>query len=129
PRGSGHRALDRRDPGDVSTLRQADRATADRLPEGAARETPAADLEYCRRVLPLVSRTFAANIGVLRGPMADAVTVAYLLCRTADALEDSWPGPAAEVAGRFDTLLDALRGDRVAVESLARAAAAPDSDH
>jgi len=94
------------------------------IPGGAA-----ADLAYCRRALPGVSRTFAVNIGVLRGPMADAVTVAYLLCRSADALEDSWPGPAAEVAGRFDTLLDALRGDRVAVESLARAAAALDSDH
>ena len=54
------------------------------IPGGAA-----ADLAYCRRALPGVSRTFAVNIGVLRGPMADAVTVAYLLCRSADALEDS----------------------------------------
>jgi farnesyl-diphosphate farnesyltransferase len=82
------------------------------------------DLAYCHAVLPRVSRTFAANIGVLRGPMRDAITVAYLLCRAADALEDSWPGPPDEIAGRFARFLDALAGDLAASERLAGDAAA-----
>jgi phytoene/squalene synthetase len=39
-----------------------------------------------------VSRTFALNIRLLRGPLGDAVRVGYLMCRAADTLEDSWPG-------------------------------------
>jgi farnesyl-diphosphate farnesyltransferase len=82
------------------------------------------DLEYADRVLPRVSRTFAANIGVLRGPLRDAVTVAYLLCRAADALEDSWPGPPDAIAARFGRLLDALAGDAAAAADLAAQARA-----
>src|SRR5437867_11758920 len=95
----------------------------DAPPRGESRGGADAELKYCREMLPRVSRTFAANIGVLRGSMADAVTVAYLLCRTADALEDSWPGTPAELAGRFELLLGALALDRAAAESLARRAA------
>ena len=98
--------------------------SANLLPADPVRGASGADLAYCRGVLPRVSRTFAANIGVLRGPLADQVTVAYLLCRTADALEDSWPGPPAELAERFERLRDALAGERVAAQSLARDAAA-----
>ncbi len=86
--------------------------------------TPSAsDLRFCREVLPRVSRTFALNIRLLRGPLADAVRLAYLLCRTADALEDSWPGTPAEIGGRFDLMLAAVAGDADAAERLARAAA------
>ena len=98
--------------------------SANLLPADPVRGASGADLAYCRGVLPRVSRTFAANIGVLRGPLADQVTVAYLLCRTADALEDSWPGPPAELAERFERLRDALARERVAAQSLARNAAA-----
>ncbi|NTX55424.1 squalene/phytoene synthase family protein [Myxococcus sp. CA039A] len=43
---------------------------------------------FCRTVLPRVSRTFALNIPLLPEPLDLAVTVAYLLCRIADTLED-----------------------------------------
>ncbi len=79
--------------------------------------------EYCRRVLPLVSRTFAITIELLDDRMRDAVRVAYLLCRAADALEDSWPGSGPEVAGRFHGFLAALAGDADAAGALADAAA------
>ncbi len=43
---------------------------------------------FCRAALPEVSRTFALNIPLLPAPLDLAVTVAYLLCRIADTLED-----------------------------------------
>lgn len=101
-----------------------------RLPAPAASASsgppPASDDDrrYARAVLPRVSRTFAVNIRLLAGPFADAVRTGYLLCRSADALEDSWPGPPSEVAARFDLLLGALDGDDGAAERLAAAAAA-----
>jgi farnesyl-diphosphate farnesyltransferase len=81
------------------------------------------DRRYCRAILPRVSRTFALNTRLLDGSMADAVRIAYLLCRTADALEDSWPGTAREIEQRFDVFLTAMAGDYGAAEHLARAAA------
>jgi farnesyl-diphosphate farnesyltransferase len=50
---------------------------------------------FCRLTLPEVSRTFALNIPVLPEPLDLVVTVAYLLCRIADTLEDETEGPAA----------------------------------
>jgi farnesyl-diphosphate farnesyltransferase len=47
---------------------------------------------FCRELLPAVSRTFALNIPVLPRPLDTAVTVAYLLCRIADTLEDEVRG-------------------------------------
>ncbi|MFP2899274.1 phytoene/squalene synthase family protein [Corallococcus sp. 4LFB] len=49
---------------------------------------------FCRTQLPRVSRTFALNIPLLPEPLDLAVTVAYLLCRVADTLEDEAPGPS-----------------------------------
>jgi len=80
------------------------------------------DLRYCREVLPRVSRTFALNIRMLPGSMRDAVGNAYLLCRTADALEDSWPGTPGAIRERFERLAAAVAGDRRAAESLAEEA-------
>ncbi len=51
---------------------------------------------FCREVLPSVSRTFALNIPVLPAPLDLAVTVAYLLCRIADTVEDEARGAAVE---------------------------------
>ena len=93
-------------------------------PRVADSVSPTADRAYCRQVLPRVSRTFAANIGVLRGSMAGTVEVAYLLCRAADALEDSWPGAPGEVGARFDTFIEALGGNGAAALALAAAAGA-----
>lgn len=81
------------------------------------------DRAYCRNVLPLVSRTFALNIRLLDGEMQEAVRVAYLLCRAADAVEDSWPGSAPEVNDRFELLLASLCGEVAAARTLAAQAA------
>ncbi|MBI5711150.1 MAG: squalene/phytoene synthase family protein [Candidatus Eisenbacteria bacterium] len=82
------------------------------------------DRAYCRAVLPRVSRTFALNIRLLPGGLGEAVRTGYLLCRAADALEDSWPGSPAEISARFDLALAAMAGDAAAAEELARGAAA-----
>lgn len=44
---------------------------------------------FCQRLLPLVSRTFAACIRLLPAPVDHQVLVAYLLCRIADTIEDT----------------------------------------
>ena len=51
---------------------------------------------FCRATLPEVSRTFALNIPLLPEPLDLVVTVAYLLCRIADTLEDEMQGPVAQ---------------------------------
>ena len=79
----------------------------------------ATERAWCREALLRVSRTFALNIRVLRGHMLEAVRLAYLLCRAADALEDSWPGTPDEIGARFDRFTAALDGDRAAAETLA----------
>lgn len=48
-----------------------------------------ADKKYCLDVLPRVSRTFAPTIKMLPRGLNLTVTVAYLLCRIADSVEDS----------------------------------------
>jgi farnesyl-diphosphate farnesyltransferase len=44
--------------------------------------------EYCIQMLPRVSRTFAPTIRMLPRPLYLPVTIAYLLCRIADTVED-----------------------------------------
>jgi farnesyl-diphosphate farnesyltransferase len=82
----------------------------------------ATERAWCREALLRVSRTFALNIRCLSGRMLESVRLAYLLCRAADALEDSWPGPAAVMGRRFDALVAALEGDEVEAAELARGA-------
>src|SRR5262245_64324528 len=71
----------------------------------------ATERAWCREALIRVSRTFSLNIRCLSGRMLESVRIAYLLCRAADALEDSWPGSEAQVSSRFDALVAALDGD------------------
>ena len=47
------------------------------------------DIIYCDSMLPKVSRTFAPTIRMLPAGLNTIVTVAYLLCRIADTVEDS----------------------------------------
>jgi farnesyl-diphosphate farnesyltransferase len=47
------------------------------------------DWEYCRKVLPKVSRTFTLNIAQLEGYIFKTVLVGYLLFRIADTFEDT----------------------------------------
>ena len=89
------------------------------------------DRAWCAAELPRVSRTFALNIRLLAGTFRETVSVGYLLCRAADALEDSWPGSAEEIRARFRLLLDSFGEDGAPVEALAaqaRGAVAGGSD-
>ncbi len=54
-------------------------------PDGSA----SGDLAFCRAMLPLVSRTFAACIRLLPPVLSHQVLVSYLLCRIADTIEDT----------------------------------------
>lgn len=81
------------------------------------------DRAWCEATLPRVSRTFALNIRLLANPLREAVSVGYLMCRTADTIEDAWPGTAAEIETRFGLLLEAVAGDGAAAAALAAAAA------
>ena len=47
------------------------------------------DLEYCKEILPKVSRTFALNIERLEGDIYQAVLLGYLFFRIADTFEDN----------------------------------------
>ncbi|MEP6496249.1 MAG: phytoene/squalene synthase family protein [bacterium] len=60
--------------------------------------------EFCRRILPAVSRTFALSIRILPGDLGSAVCCAYLLCRIADTIEDE---PSLDAEGKA-ALLDSL---------------------
>lgn len=72
------------------------------------------ELRHCRNLLPSVSRTFALTIQVLPEHLRDSVTVAYLLCRLADQVEDATRvDPACRVQ---------------ALEALAQAMASSSSD-
>lgn len=55
----------------------------------------AADRDFCRAMLPRVSRTFAACIHLLPQPVQHRVLISYLLCRIADTVEDCATMPAA----------------------------------
>jgi len=87
-----------------------------------------ADRAFGRTALPRVSRTFAVNIRLLTGTLGEAVRTGYLLCRAADALEDSWPGVPAAHRDRFGRFVAALHGDDAALASLSRDAAALGSE-
>lgn len=66
-------------------------------------DNPDQQLAYCRQILPRVSRTFALGIELLQDPLRDTVTVAYLICRILDTVEDTTslsPGLRAEILQR-----------------------------
>lgn len=82
---------------------------------------------FCREILPAVSRTFALNIAVLPPPLDLAATLAYLLCRIADTVEDESNGTVPERKALFTELsrLTQLPADWPgAAERFAAAAAA-----
>ncbi|MBC7793150.1 MAG: squalene/phytoene synthase family protein [Clostridia bacterium] len=65
--------------------------------------------EFCKTMLPRVSRTFALNIPVLPEPLDLVVTVAYLLCRIADTVEDESAALADERATQLNELTRVAR--------------------
>ena len=60
--------------------------------------------DFCREILPAVSRTFAVSIRLLPGELGAAVRYAYLICRIADTLEDEPNMPAKSKAALLDLL-------------------------
>jgi farnesyl-diphosphate farnesyltransferase len=87
--------------------------------------TGQADGDFCRAMLPLVSRTFAACIGLLPEPLRHRVLVSYLLCRIADTVEDH-PGLDRAEKGRLLAAFSAsLADDAAAPAPLAAAFAVP----
>ncbi len=79
--------------------------------------------EFCREILPGVSRTFAVGIRLLPGDLGDAVRCAYLLCRIADTIEDAPQLAASEKAGLLAAFDDCLDDARAADEFTRRVAA------
>lgn len=77
-------------------------------------------------MLPGVSRTFALTIPQLPESLRPAITNAYLLCRTADTIEDSTSLSDADKAQHYQALLATLDGE-LAPKAFAEAllAAAP----
>lgn len=55
----------------------------------SAPTSPESDWAYCQKALMEVSRTFSQPIQFLPEEQGRALTVAYLLCRVADTIEDS----------------------------------------
>jgi farnesyl-diphosphate farnesyltransferase len=87
----------------ASALAAVQAARAGRLPQqGAASES---DAEFCARSLLEVSRTFARPIEMLPGDLRVAVTCGYLLCRTADTIEDNATLSIAERDLRYEAFL------------------------
>jgi len=78
--------------------------------------------DFCREILPAVSRTFALSIRLLPGELGSAVRCAYLICRIADTLEDEPNMPAESKAALLD-LLAACFKDARSVAAFADAAA------
>jgi farnesyl-diphosphate farnesyltransferase len=67
------------------------------------------DQQFCRALLPQVSRTFAACIRLLPPRVENAVLIAYLLCRIADTIEDTADLPVEEkerLLAHFKSCLD-----------------------
>src|SRR5689334_25416338 len=70
--------------------------------------TRSAAIEFCREILPAVSRTFSISIRLLPGELGAAIRCAYLICRIADTIEDERTFSAEEKASLFDALTAVL---------------------
>ncbi len=78
------------------------------------------DADFCRAMLPKVSRTFAICIRLLPDELEHPVLIAYLLCRIADTIEDSPSLCAADkerLLGDFRHCLDAGGGSANSLQS------------
>ncbi|MEM6531177.1 MAG: phytoene/squalene synthase family protein [Myxococcota bacterium] len=79
-----------------------------RSPSEAETMTIEADWQFCRLMLPRVSRTFALNIRILEGELRDAATLAYLLCRILDTIEDDTRLHGETRAGLLNRIADLI---------------------
>jgi len=71
-----------------------------------------ADWEYCRNILPLVSRTFALNIGQLEGDIFKTVLLGYLLFRIVDTFEDTIYQDEREKIADLRDFAEIFKGDK-----------------
>jgi len=70
------------------------------------------DWEYCRKILPLVSRTFALNIEQLEGDIFKTVLLGYLLFRIADTFEDTIYQDEREKIADLRDFAEIFKGDK-----------------
>jgi farnesyl-diphosphate farnesyltransferase len=70
--------------------------------------------QFCREILPAVSRTFSISIRLLPGELGAAIRCAYLVCRIADTIEDERTFSADEKAVLFDALTAILNEEAAA---------------
>ena len=80
---------------------------------------------FCQRLLPLVSRTFAACIRLLPTPVDHQVLVAYLLCRIADTIEDTADLPVPDKESLLALFERALEDPATDLTPLVQAFAMP----
>jgi farnesyl-diphosphate farnesyltransferase len=78
--------------------------------------------EFCREILPAVSRTFALSIRILPGDLGAAVRCAYLICRIADTIEDEPVLPAEQKAELLDVLAGCFATERTVDDFVRRSA-------
>ena len=83
---------------------------------------------FCAALLPKVSRTFALCIRLLPRPLAESVTIAYLLCRIADTVEDAIDLSVAEKRELLRHFSECLNRDGPGAAPLRDAFAARRSD-
>jgi len=84
--------------------------------------TSSEELAFQSRLLPGVSRTFALTIPQLPSPLRQVVTNAYLLCRTADTIEDE-VALTADQKQQFHNQFVAVVEGRASAEAFASALA------
>jgi len=89
---------------------------------------PAADADFCREMLPKVSRTFAICIRLLPAGLDHSVLVAYLLCRVADTIEDSVALAPEEKYGLLQDFSGCLESGARGADRLREAFASAASD-
>jgi farnesyl-diphosphate farnesyltransferase len=87
-----------------------------------------ADRDFCRAILPKVSRTFALGIRLLPAGLEEAVRTSYLLCRIADTIEDSPSLPPSRKDELLTRLSRCLGDPGAACAPLAGAFPEPRSD-
>ncbi len=83
-----------------------------------ARKASSSDWEYCLKILPGVSRTFALNIRELEGETFKSVLLGYLLFRIADTFEDNIFQGEEEKAGELKEFSNIFKGDKPLEERL-----------
>lgn len=78
------------------------------------------DREFCKTMLPAVSRTFAASIELLPPVLREPVRCGYLLCRILDTVEDSTSLSYLDQQRLFSAFDDVVRSDTGDVDLFCR---------